>query len=481
MEKSKILVLLFLLVKTLTYGQSDVVFTFSFDRHDSVSIEFQRDNVFNESGLGGVYQVVNVQDRPVTVRYADVNAPARLTLGSYGWPGHFFANDWIVEPGDSIHIYISFNNSPNPFITFQGNGATKYQLAFSTRHLSDKFKGLEFEIYDKIKTHDQARKDAVELEREYLSKVRLAKHSIAPAVYKIWVTDIKSQANLAKLRILSDQWTSQKELRVFIQKELLNRQDETEPALLYTSRALVDYQSEITKWKLLQQYDPEYKPFDLGYIKQYTLKNLFDEFQKLPAAIREVLMVYTLGNHSTLAFVFGETHPSILTECLALADQVVTTNSLKIRLKKIKEYIEPGIVIENLRTITESGDSLSLSDLRGRKIILDLWGPGCTACLDFKNDLVEHILPNIKSRKDIIIWSIGGTSEKKLWQRYLPTYSHRDFTSTWLQTPSSGTEWEKKYNISYSPFIMLIDEEGKLISSTVRRPDTILKLFGIAE
>lgn len=86
-------------------------------------------------------------------------------------------------------------------------------------------------------------------------------------------------------------------------------------------------------------------------------------------------------------------------------------------------------------------------------------------------------MPKLKDRNDIVIWSVGGTSDKELWKSYLPTYCHPDFTASWLNKPNSGSEWEMRYNASYAPFIMLIDEQGKLISSTVRNPKTILSLM----
>lgn len=481
MNSIRIVALLLLIQTNVALAQQNVVFNFTSDRPDSIKIRFYRDHVFDETSFGGGFKDLFVSNSVETVQYPNINAIGRLSLSSYSWPGVFIASMWIVEPGDSIHIHINFNELPEPTMKFSGRGSAKYQLAFDTRKLQEDIKNAEFELYDNVKTHKEAYQKIVHTESTLKAKLNENRKKLTPQVYKIWLVDIQSHADLGRLHILSHQWTVNPEARKHIRKELQKTPEKIARSSWYSSRALIQYHTELIKWKLLQERDTEYKHHELGYIQKYNMKDLFLEFGKLPNDLQQVCMIFTLVNYSTLILTFGETHPSLVTECLQMADDITSDPTLKEKLNTVSKKIKPGIIIEDLVTVTETSDTLKLSDFRGKKIILDLWGPRCSGCKDFRDDLVEYILPKIKNRNDIVIWSVGATPDKELWRSYLPTYCHPDFTSSWLKKEGIDSVWEVKYNASYGPFIMLVDEYGRLISSTVRKPETILALMGVTK
>lgn len=476
MNSIRITAFLLLTICQVAQAQQDVFFIFTSDRPDSINLKFHRDYVFDESSFEDGFKKAYISTKAEVLRYPNVSTIARLSLSSYSWSGIFIGTHWIVEPGDSVHIQINFNQNPST-ITFSGCGAVKYQLAFDTRKLIDGIRDAEYEVYDKVKTHAEAYKSVADLESTLAAKLKIGEKQLSSKAYNIWLVDVQAIADLARLHILSHQWTVNPESRQDILQELNKKPAKVLSYIWYSSRSLIQYRTELIKWKLLHERYPDYKHYDLGYIQKYNVKDLFMEFKKFPPELQQVFMVYTLVNYSALAFAFGETHPNLVAECIQMAENVTTNTNLKNLLNSLSRKIKPGIHIEDLVTLTEADDTLKLSDFRGKKVILDLWGPRCSGCKDFRNDLVEHILPKLKDRNDIVIWSVGGTSDKELWKSYLPTYCHPDFTASWLNKPNSGSEWEMRYNASYAPFIMLIDEQGKLISSTVRNPKTILSLM----
>lgn len=457
-----------------------VVFTIQGDRPENVSVTFFRDHVFDRSKLRTTYKVLHVSEHPITIPYSNVTRLARLTLYSPGWPGRFIATNWIVEPGDSISITIQFEQT-TPVIKFSGRGARKYQLALAISHLRKALSEVEYQVYDNSKTHDQAMQEVATLERQYKDEVTAKRSELSKAVYVTWITDISASANLARVHIRSHQWAHHPAQRQQIAAEVLKPM-QYEPEQLYLSRPLVTYLSQRIKWMLLMQRDPNYKYYELlGSIHQYSIKDLFIELNKLPQPERQVLMVFNLNNTADLYLTFGETHPDLINECLQMAELAVTTPHLKFLLDHANKKIKPGISIDDLITIKENGDTLKLSDLRGKKVLLDLWAPRCTGCLSFRNDLVTEILPKVLNRDDVVILSIGSTWDLPTWKQYQQAYSHHDFNESWLPRMEDGTPWERQYTFGASPFVMLIDEYGKLISSTVRKPDTILSLLEINE
>lgn len=462
-------------------AQREVVYTFQSDRSDSIFVTFDRDPVFNESRLEGAFRMVQVSAKPVVVRYPNVPNMARLSLASYGWPGHFMATDWIVEPNDSVNVFVEFESKPRPIIKCTGRGARKYQVAFEASEHATRIKSAEFDIYDKVKNHEQALQEVAFHEQKYTNLLQSNKKRLPRQVVQTWQTDIQAMAATARLHIQSHQWTTQPKARAAIRKELLATPKKVESPIWYVSRALVRYRYERLKWKVLKEHDPEYRFYELESNDKMNLLDLFLEIQKQPQQDQQFLMLYSLINLYTLQHNFGETHPDILKECLQMAERTIQNSDLKERLKQTTLRTRPGVKINDLAIVTEAGDTIRLSNLRGKKVLLDRWIANCTGCLEFKKEMVEQLLPKIEGRTNLVIWSVGSVKDFDYWKKLLPTNSHPAFQSGWLDKQGGRNEWEVYYNISYAPFIMLIDEEGKLISSTVRKMETILKLLGISK
>ena len=184
-----------LLISNVTVAQQDVVFVFTADRPDSIYVTFDRDPVFNESRLGGGYKTVAVSTKPVMIRYPNVTKMARLSLGSYGWPGNFMATDWIVEPNDSIRVFIEFEGKPHPLIKFIGRGALKYQLAFEASEHTTRIRAAEFDIYDNIKNHEQVYQEVAFREKKCLNLLRVNKKGLSRSIIQMWLTDIQATAD----------------------------------------------------------------------------------------------------------------------------------------------------------------------------------------------------------------------------------------------------------------------------------------------
>ena len=289
-----------LLISNVTVAQQDVVFVFTADRPDSIYVTFDRDPVFNESRLGGGYKTVAISTKPVMIRYPNVTKMARLSLGSYGWPGNFMATDWIVEPNDSIRVFIEFKGKPHPLIKFIGRGALKYQLAFEASEHTTRIRAAEFDIYDNIKNHEQVYQEVAFREKKCLNLLRVNKKGLSRSIIQMWLTDIQATADLARLHIRSHQWTTDQQMRPAIRKELLEMPPKMDVSLGSTSRALLQYHYELLKWKVLQEHDPEYQYYELNYTQKITLDDLFLEIKRQPSVNRQFLMVYSLVHLITL-------------------------------------------------------------------------------------------------------------------------------------------------------------------------------------
>jgi hypothetical protein len=464
---------------------------------DSLAITFARDYVLGQNLKGDAYQMLPLlNNQPVIVMYDNVAAIARLSLFSRAWPNYFIAKAWIVEAGDSVYIHF-INRGINQWkIEAIGRGAAKYQLAYNTQTYEDEIAALEYGVEAKEFTSAKALLQLQQLEKDYIHEIEKSRKSIPPLVYETWMADIQGKVGKTRLHLLSYQWTQEKqfeksgamnEIRSEIRKKILQEKTQEKatikPIVWDFSRDLLQYKYERIKWKLLQQRNPNYRAWELtSSTDAFTFKDLFHELLRIqPKVERDYLLTYSLLNPYTLFNYFGDCHPNDFSECLREPKKVVSEPGLQNKINEMAKRLAPGAAVLELETLDVNEGIIKLSDFRGKKVLLDMWIEDCTGCFDFKKELVQKLLPAIKHRKDIVIWSVGKTAGFARWKKLLDTHSHQDFVSSWANNQGNNNPWAIEYQISFAPFIMLVDEEGNLITSTVRKMETLMELLGVKE
>jgi peroxiredoxin len=107
-----------------------------------------------------------------------------------------------------------------------------------------------------------------------------------------------------------------------------------------------------------------------------------------------------------------------------------------------------------------SGDTLRLSSLRGKVVLLDFWASWCGPCRSSNKELTR-LYPKYKN-KGFEILGVSLDDEHSKWKKAI----EKD-KITWLQVNEPGG-WEAKtamkWNISAIPTSFLIDKEGKLVA-----------------
>ncbi len=110
------------------------------------------------------------------------------------------------------------------------------------------------------------------------------------------------------------------------------------------------------------------------------------------------------------------------------------------------------------------GDTLLLSSLKGKVVVLDFWASWCGPCRN-SNRVLTKLYPKYKN-KGFEILGVSLDDEQAKWK----TAITKD-KITWLQVNDPGG-WEAKtamtWNISAIPTSFLIDKEGKLVAMDLR-------------
>ncbi len=148
-----------------------------------------------------------------------------------------------------------------------------------------------------------------------------------------------------------------------------------------------------------------------------------------------------------------------------------------------KYYLKPGIeqgsLAQDFDAIARDGSRISLSNFRGKFVLLDFWGSWCSPCRKEHPGLVKiyqkyHQVDFTKSSGFEII-SIGIESNEASWSGAIQADSLFWQTHILEQNMFEG-EIPKSYNVRQLPTKFLVDPAGILIAidPSLDRLETIL-------
>ena len=152
------------------------------------------------------------------------------------------------------------------------------------------------------------------------------------------------------------------------------------------------------------------------------------------------------------------------------AINTITSSYLKDTLQKyytvIKERLKPGSPAPEFTLKNDKGQSVSLSDFKGKVVYIDFWGAGCAPCIyDIKNHvpkLHEHY-----KNKDVAFLNICVDLKDKEWKEALVKYKLDGvnmIAEGWTDHPVC-----KAYYVTSIPHYILIDKSGNMANKYAPR------------
>jgi len=127
--------------------------------------------------------------------------------------------------------------------------------------------------------------------------------------------------------------------------------------------------------------------------------------------------------------------------------------------------LAPGKMAPDFTEMSTTGDSLSLSDLRGKVVLLDFWASWFGPCRR------EHpTVVNVYKKYQEDGFTLMGVFLYKDEGRLLAAIEHDNLI--WPNHVSDLKQWQSRvarmYGVSGIPFTVLIDQEGKIIRTKLR-------------
>ena len=134
----------------------------------------------------------------------------------------------------------------------------------------------------------------------------------------------------------------------------------------------------------------------------------------------------------------------------------------------IKTYykILKGEEAPDFWAINYKGDSVKLSNLKGKVILIDVWATWCGPCLDERPAMMK-LIDKYKEEEDFIPLMLSTNKTKEEWEKFILKEDVSYIENNLLLVGGGKISFEKNYSITYIPRYILIDKSGKFISSKI--------------
>lgn len=123
--------------------------------------------------------------------------------------------------------------------------------------------------------------------------------------------------------------------------------------------------------------------------------------------------------------------------------------------------IAVGRMAPDFELTTLKGETLKLSDYRGKYVLVDFWASWCGPCRRENPNVIK--MYQKYGGKNFEILGVSTDQSEVQWRKAI-----RDDELPWAQVRDTEFEASTKYNVATIPFTVLVDREGQIIAKNLR-------------
>ncbi|TCC88650.1 TlpA family protein disulfide reductase [Pedobacter frigiditerrae] len=407
--------------------------------------------------------------------------PSSIAVQAAHRNGKFVKLDkYFVEPGDDIRVVITCD-SAGDHASFNGKGAEKYNVV---RDLQEFQQGLAevpiklglhqpSDIESKLTLLDGIMRNALERKRKILEF-----HKLGPIMMKLIdyeYANLFSKWDYWLYNMWRKPWIEVGSNRILLRKYFNLRESEfsyrPNPLMTLCPIYIINLSGRV-KFELIFNGDRNGTSLQACYDR---IKSVY------PQPIKSQLLAWLLVNPlglGLLEFNRGELD-SLMVDAQRLVEIPFLRNEISniLKLSKGKQLFEASF--SDLK-----GNRITTSSLKGKVVLIDMWGVGCGNCAVFHDMFEKQIRPKIGNRDDFVVLSISTDRNREKWIEGINSglYTSKHDLNVFTDGLMFGHPFPKYYNLSYSPFILLVGKDGKVFSRLKGEPgpEAILKTINEA-
>ena len=166
-------------------------------------------------------------------------------------------------------------------------------------------------------------------------------------------------------------------------------------------------------------------------------------------------------------------------------ENLKTTFPKSKHIKLLEEQIEKlkplayGQMAPNFTLPDLNKNQISLSEFRGKVLLLDFWASWCKPCRIENPQLVKLYQKYSGLGFDILSISLDGTQRQKDPEKKWKQAIEEDNLSAWThlsELKGWQTSVRELYNFNSIPYTILIDQDGKIIGKNLKKSDLEIKI-----
>lgn len=396
-----------------------------------------------------------------------------LKTGGDNFEGKIILNDYIAEPGDDIQIAIKDRT-----LQFAGKGHKKYQVLYKIIASEQEWS----KIYNDSLKNSPSKNTVINTSKGKLNGMSY------PSDFKRGLVYFNSKLNF-QLKILKDEKGNlspflyqliQANLAGEMEKVVINTANiysfNLNPAIPEDIKTAIRdsiYDSyQLRKLKFESLIAEPVKPYSIGYSAMTNEQSLRSKFFRrdgynwlkgnFKGEFRDRMMVVFFSR--TIS------NPEDLNH-LKDAQTIVKAAYCLEPLQKLYLALAPNAQAFDFSLPDTTGRMISLNSLRGKCVVLDFWYTGCVNCVVLTRNM-KPIIETFQSDSSVVFVSINIDKSRTTWINSVRSHLYTHSGGIDLYTDGQGYTHPliKNYNVNAYPKLIIIDKDGRIVSSTPPRP-----------